>query len=126
MMTCFNLRSLLPPHRDINHRIPFLPGTGPVNVRPYHYGHAQKAELKWEVDMMHHPPSLSPFSSPALLVAKGEASWRFCVDYRMVNLITIKDCFSVPIIDELLADATWDDLNLILTCFPEDHIVFKV
>jgi hypothetical protein len=52
-------------------------------------------------------------------VAKGEASWRFCVDYRMVNLITIKDCFSVPIIDELLADATWDDLNLILTCFPE-------
>lgn len=46
--------------------------------------------------------SQAPFASPTLFVQKPDGSLRFCVDYRKLNSITLKDRYPLPLIDETL------------------------
>lgn len=39
-----------------------------------------------------------------VLVREKDRSWRLCVDYRELNKMTIKNKFSIPIIEDLLDD----------------------
>ncbi|KAJ8751592.1 hypothetical protein K2173_016841 [Erythroxylum novogranatense] len=102
----FQKPTTLPPPRTRDHRIPLLPDAKPVNVRPYRYPYFQKIEIERQVQELLATglirPSSSPYSSPVLLVRKATEEWRFCVDYRTLNAITIKDKFPIPVIDELM------------------------
>ncbi len=46
-------------------------------------------------------PSSSPFCSPVLLVHNKDGSYRMCVDYRALNMITLKNRFPVPWVEDL-------------------------
>jgi hypothetical protein len=89
-----------------DHRIILKPDAPPVAVRPYRYPAAHKDELERQCAAMIEQDivrrSDSAFFSPVLLIKKPDGSWRFCVDYRALNALTIKDAFPIPVVDELL------------------------
>ena len=96
----------LPPTRPQDHLIPIMAGSSPVNLNPYKCPYLQRVEIEKMVQEMltngiiRH--SQSPYSSPVLLVKKRDNTWRFCVDYRALNAITVKNRFPIPLIDEML------------------------
>lgn len=102
----FNLPAGLPRKREVDHEIVLKEGHRPVNVRLYKYAHVQKSEIEKLISKMLMSriikPSTSPFSSPVLLVKKKNGRWRFCVDYRALNQVTVPDKFPIPVIEELL------------------------
>lgn len=54
--------------------------------------------------------SISPWSSPIVIVPKKNGAKRLCVDYRKLNTVTKKDAYPLPRIDDLLetlGQASW-------------------
>ena len=48
-------------------------------------------------------PSKSPWASPIVLVPKKDGTLRFCVDYRKLNKVIIKDSYALHRIDDRLS-----------------------
>ncbi|XP_047169448.1 uncharacterized protein LOC124837990 [Vigna umbellata] len=102
-LSVFETPSSLPPPRSHDHVIPLIDGSKPVKVKPYRYLHSQKDEIERPVHgMLEDEPSKSPFPSPIILVKKKDGSWRVCTDYRALNVVTVKDTFPIPTVDELI------------------------
>jgi hypothetical protein len=92
-------------NRDIEFAIELQLGTAPISKRPYRMPPAQLAELKKQLqellDKGFIRPSTSSWGCLALFVKKEVESLRLCVDYRPLNVVTIKNKYPLPRIDVL-------------------------
>ena len=85
----------IPPDREIEFRIDLNPDTRPISKAPYRMAPAKLKELKAQLEELLQlgfiRPSISPWGAPVLFVRKKDDSMRFCVDYRELNKVTIKN-----------------------------------
>jgi hypothetical protein len=101
-----NRADSLPPHRNSDFEIKLKDGANPPYrkaypmardelqaVRKYIEEHLAKGFIR---------PSTSSVASPVLLVKKPGGGLRFCVDYRSLNALTVKNRYPIPLIRETL------------------------
>jgi hypothetical protein len=95
----------MPPERDIEFKIELQPGTAPITKSPYKMTWDELAKLKIQLkdllDKGYIYPSSSPWGCPALFVMKKDKELCLCVDYRLLNAVTIKNKYPLPCIDIL-------------------------
>ena len=90
----------------VRHPIRLEDGAKSSHVKPYRFTETQRNEMREQVIQLLQKgwirPSASPWGAPVLLVPKKDGTWRFCVDFRNLNAVTVRDSFPLPRIDDLL------------------------
>jgi len=88
------------------HDIILLEGVTPIKQHPYRLNPAKLSALHSEVQYMLKndliEPSQSPWSSPIILVPKPDKTYRFCIDFRLVNKCTKSDSHPIPRVEDCI------------------------
>ena len=89
----------------VKHRIntgTALPVRKPPRRLPLGKRQTEKEEINNMLERGVIQASTSPWASPVVLVTKKDGSTRFCIDYRGLNDLTVKDAYPLPRIDDSL------------------------
>ncbi|KAG3101773.1 hypothetical protein PI125_g14368 [Phytophthora idaei] len=77
-----------------------------IEQQPYRVslaeGEVMEAEVSQYLDLKLTRPSTSPWDSPVLTIREPDGGIRFCIDYRKLNAVTVKDCYPMSLIDDIL------------------------
>ena len=96
----------LAPHWPIDHAIDLEPGYKLPYGRIYNLSEFElktlKAYIETNLASGFIQRSSSPAAAPILFAKKKDGGLRLCVDYRALNLGTVKNRYPLPLISELL------------------------
>ena len=111
------------------HRIETFPNAPPVRRPFYRQPPHLKAETDRQVnDMLQQrilQPSTSEYNSPVVLVRKKDNTWRFAMDYRQLNKITVPISHPIPRLDEVF-DALGDSNASIFSILDLNPAYFQI
>ena len=62
----------------------------------FHLREEATGEVKKMLEAGDIEESNSPWASPVVLVRKKDGSLRYCIDYRRLNAVTVKDSYPLP------------------------------
>ncbi|KAG3046616.1 hypothetical protein PC122_g24300 [Phytophthora cactorum] len=78
----------------------------PIEQPPYRVSKAEgdvmESEIQEYLDLGLIRPSTTPWASLVLMIRKPAGGIRFCIDYRKLNAVTVKDSYPMPVIDDIL------------------------
>ncbi len=96
----------LPPHRSYDHKIELTSDSTPPRCRAYRMFSAKllkvKKYLNENLSKEFITFSQASYSSPVLFALKANEDLRFCVNYRKLNVISKRNRYSLPLIDEVI------------------------
>lgn len=73
----------------------------PIRQRSYRMNPIMQKHIDTELKGIIEP-SESPWSSPVLLIPKKDGSFRFCVDFRKLNQVSLRDSYPLPYMSAIL------------------------
>ena len=95
----------LPEHQEWDHKIPLQDRKKPTHSPIYTLSAKELEALRDYLDKNLAKefirPSTSPAGYPILFVPKKDSKLRLCVDYQQLNVITVKNCYPLPLILEI-------------------------
>ena len=95
----------LPPQRVVDFGIELHPGTSPISMNPHRIAPVELQELRVKLQEQLNKgfirPSTSPWGATNLFAKKKDKTLRLCIDYRLLNRVTIKNRYPLPRIDDL-------------------------
>ena len=95
----------LSPDREVEFIIELVPGVAPIFISLYRMTPIELKELKTQLqellDKKFIRPSVSPWDTLVLFMKKKDGTMRLCIDYRLLNRITMKNKYPLPRINYL-------------------------
>jgi len=92
--------------RAIQHGIDLKAGARPVRFAPRCAGHpareVETAEVKWQLETDIIAPTSSELGCSVVLIPKKEGFLCFCVDYRLLNVVTKYDSYPLSRMDKCI------------------------
>lgn len=93
--------------RTVKHRIDLEPPEVEV-IHSSHYragpaaSQLEKADIYKMLRMRVIEPAQTEWASPIVFVPKKDGTLRLCVGYRRPNVLTVRDSYTIPWIDECI------------------------
>ncbi|GKF57977.1 hypothetical protein Tco_0171514 [Tanacetum coccineum] len=92
-------------HIPIDDETLIIRGAALVTRAPYRLAPSEMQELSDQLQELADKgfirPSTSPWGAYVLFVKKRDGSFRMCIDYQVLNKLTVKNHYPLPRIDDL-------------------------
>lgn len=111
----------MPGIKGFEYRIEVDPKVPPISKKMRPYSEKEKETMKEHVEALLESGIISPCQSPwgftSVFAPKPDGSLRYCVNFKALNDVTIKDKYPVPLIGDMLKFMRGREVYSVMDCF---------